>query len=91
MSPQFSLMNKRNLFTNEILNQLIYLHFLRWDESSTQRLYKALTVRQREYLEIIREEDMSLHKNVLEKLKELKPGTNVTDDSDLIRLYSAPT
>ena len=84
-------MNKRDLFTNEVLNQLISLEFLRRDESSTQRLYKALTVRQREYLEIIREEDMSLHKNVLEKLKELTPETNVTDDSDCIRLYSAST
>ena len=84
-------MNKRDLFTNEVLNQLISLHFLRCDESSTQRLYKALTVRQREYLEIIREEDMSLHKNVLEKLKEVTPETNVSDDSDCIRLYSAST
>ena len=84
-------MNKRDLFTNEVLNQLISLHFLRCNESSTQRLYKVLTVRQREYLEIIREEDMSLHKNVLEKLKELTPETNVTDDSDCIRLYSAST
>ena len=74
-----------------ILNQLFHLRFLRCDQLSTQRLYKSLTIRQREYLKIIRKEDMSLHKYVLEKLNEAAPGSNVTDDSGHIRLYSAPT
>ena len=35
--------------------------------------------------------DMLLHKNILEKLKEVKLGSNVTDDSDQIQLYEVPT
>lgn len=60
----------------------LFFFFLRHDGSPEGSLYKSLTLREREYLNLIRQENLLLYSNVLERLKEDKPRLNIADNSD---------